>query len=55
MRRINALIQEILRDPFAGTAKARTVQTHPVRRLVQRIDDANRLVYLVTDKHIVIL
>lgn len=55
LRRINALIKEILRDPFTGTGKP-----EPLRHILsgawsRRIDDANRLVYLVNDTNIVIL
>ncbi|MFF0909272.1 Txe/YoeB family addiction module toxin [Microbacterium enclense] len=55
LRRINMLITEVLRDPFAGIGKP-----EPLRHVLsgawsRRIDDANRLVYYVTDDHIVIL
>lgn len=55
LRRINALIKEIPRDPFTGTGKP-----EPLRHILsgawsRRIDDANRLVYLVNDTNIVIL
>ena len=53
--RINQLITDALRDPFAGIGKP-----EPLRHILsgawsRRIDDANRLVYYVTDDHIVIL
>ncbi|MFZ8758658.1 Txe/YoeB family addiction module toxin [Microbacterium sp. HMH0099] len=55
LKRINTLITEVLRDPFAGIGKP-----EPLRHVLsgawsRRIDDANRLVYYVTDDHIVIL
>lgn len=55
LKRINQLIVDALRDPFAGIGKP-----EPLRHILsgawsRRIDDANRLVYYVTDDHIVIL
>ena len=55
LKRINLLISEVLRDPFAGIGKP-----EPLRHILsgawsRRIDGANRLVYYVTDEHIVIL
>lgn len=55
LKRINALITDALRDPFAGIGKP-----EPLRHVLsgawsRRIDDTNRLVYYVTDDHIVIL
>jgi toxin YoeB len=55
LKRINQLIADIHRDPFAGIGKP-----EPLRHILsgawsRRIDDVNRLVYLVTDAHIVIL
>jgi toxin YoeB len=55
LKRVNQLISDALRDPFAGIGKP-----EPLRHILsgawsRRIDDANRLVYFVTDNHIVIL
>lgn len=55
LKRINQLIADVQRDPFAGIGKP-----EPLRHILsgawsRRIDDVNRLVYLVTDDHIVIL
>ncbi len=55
LKRINALITDALRDPCAGIGKP-----EPLRHVLsgawsRRIDDTNRLVYYVTDDHIVIL
>ena len=55
LRRINQLIADVLRDPFAGIGKP-----EPLRHILsgawsRRIDDRNRLVYFVTDAHIVVL
>ena len=55
LKRINQLIADVLRDPFTGIGKL-----EPLRHILsgawsRRIDDANRLVYYVTDENIVIL
>jgi toxin YoeB len=55
LKRVNQLISDEVRDPFAGIGKP-----EPLRHILsgawsRRIDDANRLVYFVTDDHIVIL
>lgn len=55
LKRINALIVDALRDPFGGIGKP-----EPLRHLLgggwsRRIDDVNRLVYLVTDDEIRVL
>jgi len=55
LKRINQLIIDVLRDPFGGIGKP-----EPLRHILsgawsRRIDDANRLVYYVTDDYIVIL
>lgn len=55
LRRVNALIQVILRDPFTGTGKPEPLKHILFGAWSRRIDDANRLVYLVTDSHVVIL
>ncbi|SDY56862.1 Txe/YoeB family addiction module toxin [Herbiconiux ginsengi] len=55
LKRVNGLIQEILRDPFTGTGKPEPLKHILSGAWSRRIDDANRLVYLVTDTHIVVL
>lgn len=55
LKRINQLITDAVCDPFAGIGKP-----EPLRHILsgawsRRIDDANRLVFYVTDDHIVIL
>ncbi len=55
LRRINLLIADVLRDPFAGIGKP-----EPLRHILsgawsRRIDETNRLVYYVTDDRVVIL
>ncbi|MBN9224205.1 MAG: hypothetical protein ABS63_07935 [Microbacterium sp. SCN 70-27] len=55
LKRINMLIADILRDPFEGIGKP-----EPLRHVLsgawsRRTDEKNRLVYYVTDEHVVIL
>jgi toxin YoeB len=54
-KRINQLITVALRDPFAGIGKPEPLKHILSGAWSRRIDDANRLVYYVTDDHIVIL
>ncbi|MDP3208606.1 MAG: Txe/YoeB family addiction module toxin [Rhodoglobus sp.] len=55
LRRINQLIADALRDPFAGIGKPEPLKHILSGAWSRRIDDTNRLVYFVTDDHIVIL
>ncbi len=55
LKRINQLITEVLRDPFAGIGKPEPLKHILSGAWSRRIDDANRLVYYVTDDRIVIL
>jgi toxin YoeB len=55
LRRINFLIADVMRDPFAGIGKPEPLKHILSGAWSRRIDDANRLVYFVTDDHIVIL
>jgi toxin YoeB len=55
LKRINRLIDDTMRDPFAGIGKP-----EPLRHVLQgcwsrRIDAEHRLVYLVEDEDLVIL
>ena len=55
LKRINRLIEDTLRDPFAGIGKP-----EPLRHVLQgcwsrRIDAEHRLVYLIEDEDLVIL
>lgn len=55
LKRINQLITDALRDPFAGIGKPEPLKHILSGAWSRRIDDTNRLVYYVTDDHIVIL
>ena len=55
LRRLNALINDALRDPFNGIGKPEPLRNQLGGAWSRRIDEANRLVYLVTDDEICIL
>ena len=55
LKRINTLINDVMRDPFAGIGKPEPLKHVLSGSWSRRIDDTHRLVYLVTDTHIVIL
>jgi len=55
LKRINQLINDAQRDPFAGIGKPETLKHILSGAWSRRIDDTNRLVYFVTEDHIVIL
>jgi toxin YoeB len=55
LKRINQLLTDALRDPFTGIGKPEPLKHILAGAWSRRIDDANRLVYYVTDDHIVIL
>ncbi len=55
LKRINQLIADVQRDPFAGIGKPEPLKHILSGAWSRRIDDVHRLVYLVTDDHIVIL
>ncbi|MEN9621397.1 MAG: toxin of the YoeB-YefM toxin-antitoxin system [Actinomycetota bacterium] len=55
LKRINLVITDALRDPFGGIGKPEPLKHILSGAWSRRIDDVNRLVYFVTDHHIVIL
>ncbi|MFE2425288.1 Txe/YoeB family addiction module toxin [Streptomyces sp. NPDC059373] len=55
LARINKLIEDVKRDPFTGIGKPKPLKNHLPGAWSRRIDDEHRLVYLVTDKEIVML
>ena len=55
LKRVNQLITDLLRDPFAGIGKPEPLKHILSGAWSRRIDDVNRLAYYVTDDHIVIL
>lgn len=55
LRRINALLNESLREPFGGIGKPEPLRGDLSGLWSKRIDDTNRLVYQVTDNELVVI
>lgn len=55
LKRLNALITDALRDPFEGIGKPEPLRNQLGGAWSRRIDETNRLVYLVTDDEIRVL
>lgn len=55
LKRVNSLLADILRDPFTGLGKPELLRHVLSGAWSRRIDESNRLVYYVTDDHIVVL
>ncbi len=48
--RIMRLIEEVVRDPFAGIGKPEGLKHDPENRWSRRITDEHRLVYAITSR-----
>lgn len=55
LKRINKLIIDTKRNPFEGIGKPEPLKENLSGFWSRRIDDTNRLVYTVTDTHLVII
>lgn len=55
LKRINRLIEETRRDPFAGIGKPEPLRENLSGFWSRRIDEANRLVYTVDNEHLTII
>jgi toxin YoeB len=55
MKRINRLLQDVLRDPSTGIGKPEQLRHVLQECWSRRIDDEHRLVYLVDGEDIVVL
>jgi len=55
LKRINLLIQDALRNPFAGLGKPEPLRENLAGFWSRRIDDVNRLVYTVMDDGLAIV
>lgn len=55
LKRINDLIKDAQRDPFAGIGKPEALKHSLAGCWSRRIDETNRLVYLVTDDDLIIV
>jgi toxin YoeB len=54
LRRINALIRDIQRDPFSGIGKPEPLKFNFSGYWSRRIDDEHRVVYKVDDDEIIL-
>jgi toxin YoeB len=54
LRRINALIRDIQRDPFDGIGKPEALKFNFSGYWSRRIDDAHRIVYKAIDEDLII-
>ena len=55
LKRINQLLREIMREPFAGIGKPEPLRENLSGYWSRRIDDTHRLVYAVEQMMIVII
>ncbi|MDQ1295029.1 MAG: toxin YoeB [Actinomycetota bacterium] len=55
LRRINRLIDDVLRSPFEGIGKPEALKHLGADIWSRRIDEQNRLVYLVGDETVTII
>ena len=55
LARINKLLEDVRRDPFTGIGKPEPLKYHLPGAWSRRIDDEQRLVYIVTEAEIIIL
>lgn len=55
IKRVNKLISDAKRSPFEGIGKPEPLKENLSGFWSRRIDETNRLVYAVTDKHLTII
>jgi toxin YoeB len=55
LRRINRLIRDTLREPFAGIGKPEPLKHAMAGSWSRRIDQEHRLVYVYEDGHLIIV
>ncbi|MDT7544412.1 MAG: toxin YoeB [Actinomycetota bacterium] len=55
LRRINRLLEDVVRDPYAGVGKPEPLKHALSGAWSRRIDDEHRLVYLVDGDDVVVL
>ena len=55
LKRINDLIKDAQRDPFAGIGKPEPLKHSLSGCWSRRIDETNRLVYLVADEDLIVI
>ena len=55
LKRINKLIEEVLRNPFDGIGKPEPLKENLTGFWSRRIDDTHRLLYVVEDEYLTII
>ena len=55
LKRINDLIKDAQREPFAGIGKPEALKHSLSGGWTRRIDETNRLVYMILDEELVII
>lgn len=55
LKRINRLLKDIQRAPFEGIGKPEPLKENLSGFWSRRIDDTNRLVYVIEDEHLTII
>ncbi len=55
LKRINQLIKEVMKNPFEGIGKPEPLKENLSGFWSRRIDDTNRLVYVVDEKTVTII
>lgn len=55
LHRINRLLEDVMRDPYAGIGKPEPLKHALTGTWSRRIDDEHRLVYLVDGDDVVVL
>lgn len=55
LKRINKLIEDVMRDPFDGLGKPEPLKENLSGYWSRRIDEANRLVYTVEKNYIIVI
>lgn len=55
LKRINALVKDCLRSPFDGIGKPEPLKENLSGLWSRRIDETNRLVYLIDDNDLVVI
>ena len=55
LKRINRLIENVKRSPFEGIGKPEPLKENLSGFWSRRIDDAHRLIYVITKSHITVI
>ena len=55
LRRINDLMRDVQRDPFAGIGKPEPLKHSLSGCWSRRIDESNRFVYMVNDEELIVI